>query len=641
MTNDHANFRFVSNLFSLAILSLFTFTIIAQAQPEFSESEYRLIRQNGVLSDGLKHKLPQEKFSMPEISRQSRAAFADGNIDPTFNAAMTEGFGYVNETVVQTDGKIIAVGLFHKANGTRVTGIARFNADGTLDTSFDIGTGVNGAIRAVVLQSDGKIIIGGAFSTFNGQSVNKIVRLNSDGSRDFSFNLATTIGGQINDILILPNGKLMIGGTFIISGSRLMRLDSDGMFETAIGNFNGAVHTLALAPDGKIVVGGQFSMPYRGIVRLEADGNIDPTFNPTTSSQTFAVYETIVQPDGKILIAGQFTGYNGTATDSLVRLNTDGSLDTAFEIIKDSNINFAIDGLALQPDGKILVGFFDTGAVSFADVRRFNADGMPDPTFNTNSGNTLSVFNLNLLADGKILAGGFFIEFNNEPRLRLVKLNTDGSLDTAFDPAVSAAGSVYAIKRQTDGKILVGGDFRYVNGVKKRNIARLNSDGSLDSTFDVGAGIFGDVYAVEVQPDGKIILGGLFSGDLTFPASVAARVNSDGSLDVNLNDSSDRFITNAYDIALQPDGKILIAGLVFLNIPTFRTTFATRVNPDGNVDMTFNPPTVSNGGRALLVQPDGKIIVGGIFSPAGGPTPLQYRHRQNKQRWKSRRWIFR
>ena len=126
----------------------------------------------------------------------------------------------------------------------------------------------------------------------------------------------------------------------------------------------------------------------------------------------------------------------------------------------------------------MLIGLRDEDDILFADVRRLNADGTPDPTFNTNSGNTI----------GSLSSQSTCRRKNFEPAVLLprsmmncvcvcVKLNTDGSLDTAFNPAVSVAGIVFAIKRQADGKILIGGNFRYVNGVNRRNIARLNADG--------------------------------------------------------------------------------------------------------------------------------------------------------------------
>jgi len=607
-----------STLLTILFL-LVTFSAVVQAQPEFSAEEMRVIKERRFLSDALKHQLPQEKFPMPEISNQTRSSQIDGNIDPTFNASVTEGFGYVNETVVQPDGKIIAVGLFQRANGARTNGIARFNADGTLDTSFDSGTGANAAIRAAALQSDGKIIIGGAFTSFNGQAVNRIVRLNSNGSTDFSFSLTVALGGQINDILILPGGKVMVGGAFNLSSSRLVRLNGNGTLDTSISGFNSTVYTIAPANDGKIVVGGQFSMPRPNVARLNSDGTLDTSFNPTTGGAGYPVFKVVVQPNGKILAAGAFTAFNGTATDGLVRLNDNATVDAAFEITNDPQLQYLeAHGLALQPDGKILVSFFDNGSTSFADVRRFNTDASRDTTFNTNSGNSLAAVDLNLLADGKVLAAGYFVSFNNQQRFRLLKLNSDGTLENTFNPSVSSFGIVYAIKRQADGKIIIGGDFEYVNDVRKSGIARLNADGTLDDTFTIGSGFFGDIYDIETQPDGKIIIGGLFGGDTSFPAYAVARINSNGSFDINLNNTTN-FVFVAYAVALQSDGKILIGGLVY--DVTGETIALNRVLNDGNWDSAFLTPILSIGTvRSILAQPNGKIIIGGTFFPLGGGT---------------------
>ena len=592
----------------LKILLILPLVSIVQAQPEFSRDELQLIKKRGNYSNAVKYRLPQEKFPMPEVTEQNRPAMADGNLDATFGASATEGFGYVNKTIVQPDGKIIAVGLFQRANGARTYGIARFNADGTLDTIFNTGGGANAAILAVALQSDGKIVIGGAFTSFNNQIANRIVRLNPNGSIDSSFGTAVAFNNQINDILILPEGKIIVGGSFSISSSSLVRLNNNGTLDSSSVIFSGAVYTIASAPDGKIVVGGEFGQPRSGIARLNSDGTLDSTFNPSTGPSS-SIFKSVVQPNGKVLVAGSFTTFNGTATDGLVRLNDNGTVDTTFEITNQipSIGDLEVNGLALQPDGKILAGFYNISLDEIADVRRFNPDGSPDTTFNTNTGVSLTAIDVNALADGKILVAGYFVTLNNQPHLHLARLNPNGTLDNTFNPAASAVGIVYAVKRQADGKIIIGGDFDYVNGVARRAVARLNSDGTLDTTFNVSAGISGDVYALEIQPDGKIIIGGLFGGDLTFPAYAAARINSNGSFDVNLNNGGS-FITVAYAVALQTDGKILVGGQFF------PSAVAKRLNSDGSFDGSFNAPRITSGTvRALLTQSNGKVIVGGTF----------------------------
>jgi uncharacterized delta-60 repeat protein len=603
--------RRTNYFFILTTLLIFPFALTIKAQPEFSKEELSLIKERKYISNTLKYHLPQDKFPMPEISNQNNTLMADGSIDSTFNVSATEGFGYVNKTVAQPDGKIIAVGLFQRANGARTNGIARFNADGTLDTSFNSGTGANLAIRAVALQSDGKIIIGGAFTSFNNQTVNRIVRLNSDGSIDSSFSLTVVFNNQINDISVLSNGKIMVGGQFSLSSTRLVRLNSNGALDAVISGFNGVVHTIALTSDGKIVVGGEFSLPRPTIARLNSDGTVDSVFNPSSGGDS-PVYKALVQPNGKIIAAGVFRSFNGISNDGVVRLNDNGSVDANFEITNDPNVqNLNVSSLALQPDGKILIGFFDDAYTAFADVRRFNPDASLDSTFNTNSGNSILALDLNLLADGKAIAGGYFSTINNQPHLRIVKLDSVGSVDNTFNATASSVGIVYAIKRQTDGKIIIGGDFEYVNGVKKHGIARLNIDGSVDNTFSISNGFFGDIYEIQVQPDNKIIIGGLFGGDATFPASRVARLNSNGSFDVNLNNTSN-FISVVYALALQTDGKILVGGLIFDQ--NFNFIAATRLNSNGTLDGSFTPPLTSSAAtRTMLFQSSGKIIIGGYF----------------------------
>jgi uncharacterized delta-60 repeat protein len=608
-----------SHCLLILLFTLTFFSFVTYAQPEFSAAELRLVKEKKSYSNAVKYHLPQDKFPMPEITVEGNTIFADGDLDSTFNASVTEGFGYVNKTVIQTDGKIIAVGLFQRANGTRTNGIARFNADGTLDTSFNGGSGANAAIRAVALQADGKILIGGAFTSFNGQPVNRLARLNPDGSIDPTFSLTVAFNNQINDLLILSGGKILVGGQFTLSSTRLVRLNADGTLDTAISGFNNTVFVIANAPSGKILVGGQFSLPEPNIARLNADGTLDTVFNPTTGGSGYPVFNIAVQTDGKIIASGAFTTFNGTPTDGLVRLNDNGTVDAAFEITNDPNVSsLEVHGLAIQPDGKILAGFFDNDTGIIADVKRFNTDTTIDNSFATNTGNLLAAVDLNLLSSGKILAGGYFVTLNNEPRLRLVRLNANGAVDNSFTAALSTFGTVYAIERQADGKIVIGGDFEYINGVKRGQVVRLNADGSLDSGFTLGAGMFGDVFSLAIQPDGKIVIGGLFAGDNNFPAFSVARLNPNGSFDINLNNTTN-FVNVAYALAIQPDGKIVIGGVVF--DVTFQTIALNRVLSNGNWDSAFNSPILPTGTvRDILIQPSGKIIIGGTFFPLGGGT---------------------
>ena len=599
----------------LLLMLFFSLSGAIRAQSDFSGQAFD--KPEASPSRVSKFQPPLRDFSASEITNQKRFPEADGDLDPTFNTSVTEGSGLVRETVVQPDGKIVVVGSFQRANGSRVSNITRLNADGTLDTSFNTGTGTEYGIEAVALQSDGKIIIGGDFAIFNGQAVNRMARLNADGSLDSSFNASLSGGSVVYDVLILPNGKLLVGG-YLGNSANLVRLNSNGTFDSVIGNFNGSVNTIALAPDGKIVAGGQFSQPRNGVARFNADGSLDASFNPTTGSDGNLVIKVIVQPNGKILAAGQFLTFNGTLTDGLVRLNDNGAVDAAFDLTGETPLYLTVVSLALQPDGKILVSFnyLNNSLQSSIDVRRFNADATADPTFNTNTDNRLYALDLNVLADGSILVGGVFLTINNQQRLRLVKLNSNGTLVNNFNPAISTAGTVYASERQADGKIIIAGIFYYVNGVAKNLIARLNPDGSLDNTFNPSPELFGAVYDLVIQPNGKIIIGGAFGGTALFPGTSLVRLNSDGSFDINLNTNDNKFVNTAYALTLQADGKFLVGGEIYNRTSPAPPPVVIRYNPDGSLDGTFNPPTVSNVIiRDILIQPNGKIVIGGRFFP--------------------------
>lgn len=593
----------------LFILSVFNVT----AQPKFTEAELKLLKTKSFNPNIYQSHFEQERFPMPEVSYKN-SLIQDGDIDNQFNPLVTEGFGYVNKTVTQSDGKIIAVGDFHRANGMRTNGIARFNADGSIDSSFIFGSGANAAILTVALQNDGKIVIGGAFTSFNGISVNRVVRLNSDGTPDSTFNQTTTLNGQVNTLLILPDGKFLVGGEFSISFSRLIKLNSDGSFDSTIFGFEGKIFTIINAPNNKILVGGIFSLPKPNIARLNSDLTLDSTFNPS-GINGFPVFKLAIQSNNKIIASGVFSTFNGVATDSVISLNEDGTTAATFNLTNDPEIsNLNVSGLAVQPDGKFLIGFFNDAANSFADVRRFNSDGTPDTSFNTNTNNSLSVTDLNLQSNGQIIVSGYFDTINNQPFLRLAKLNSNGSLATNFNASASSFGTIYAIKRQTDGKILIGGDFEYINGVKRSAIARLNADGSLDMTFSSLLGIFGDVFSIGIQTDGKIIIGGIFSGDSNFPAYGVARLNSDGSFNSFLIDSN-YFNTGIYAVEVSADNKILIGGQVY----TLNSNLVTclRFMSDGTIDSGFTPIRIGTAVvRAISIQDDGKIIIGGSFQNA-------------------------
>ncbi|MEM6321521.1 MAG: delta-60 repeat domain-containing protein, partial [Bacteroidota bacterium] len=165
-------------------------------------------------------------------------------------------------------------------------------------------------------------------------------------------------------------------------------------------------------------------------------------------------------------------------------LSQDGSLDTSFD--PGSGTNATVQSVAVQSDGKVLIGgdFTTVNGTSRARIARLNADGSLDTSFDPGSGTNGDVQSVAVQSDGKVLIGGFFTTVDGTGRRRIARLNADGSLDTSFDPGSGTNATVQSVAVQSDGKVLIGGDFTSVDGTSRNSIARLNADGSLDTSFD-------------------------------------------------------------------------------------------------------------------------------------------------------------
>jgi uncharacterized delta-60 repeat protein len=328
----------------------------------------------------------------------------------------------------------------------------------------------------------------------------------------------------VTDIVVQPDGKILAAGDFgaINSFSRpgIARFNQDGSADTT---FNPPLPTpssnpnlltiraIALQPDGKILVGGQFfsgsSTQQPTLYRLNPDGSIDNTFNaPESAGISRFVLDIAVQPDGKIVTAPGFD--NGGSGGSANRYNTDGSRDTTFNAIFGGG---SVNRVVLQPDGKLLVvgEFTAVNGSPRGRVARLNADGSLDATFNPLGGANNTVFDIDLQADGKIVIGGSFLSYNGTSRNYLARLNSDGNLDAIFTAQTN--NIVRAIRIESNGKIIIGGDFTLAGGVSRNRIARLNADGTPDLSFNIGTGIYGQVYSLALQPDNKIVVGGNFT----------------------------------------------------------------------------------------------------------------------------------
>ena len=334
-----------------------------------------------------------------------------------------------------------------------------------LDPTFN--TDVDGAIYAVTLQPDGKILIGGGFTAVNSSTRNRVARLNADGTLDTAFNPDLDV--QVFDVTLQPDGKVLVGGNFtVVNGAtrnRVARLNADGTLDTGFSpDVNGTVIAVTLQPDGKILTGGSFSSvngsTRNRIARLNADGTLDTAFNPDVSGEIHAI---TLQVDGKILIAGMFSTVDGQPRSRRARLNADGTLDATFTAAPITSYNRQ-HAIVVETDGNILTA----GEEDFAAARRFSSSGTLNGyvSFFTN----YTGLALALQADGKLWLGGA----STNASVRLRRVNADLTNDVSITPTLN--GTVEALALQPDGKLLVGGAFTSVNGVTRNRIARLLVD---------------------------------------------------------------------------------------------------------------------------------------------------------------------
>ena len=622
-------------------------------------------------------------FLLAILSTTLTIAQTAGTIDPTFNV-LDDGsnFSLLDSDpyamAVQSDDKIVVGGYFDDVNGVAINRLVRLATDGSVDNTFDAGTGPSGPVFDIKIQTNGKVLVGGNFSMFDGNAYPDIVRLNSDGSIDNTFSSGTGTDSPVETIAIQADGKILIGGDFTSyngnTANGIARLNADGTFDNTFDAGDGAddiVRVIAVQSDGKVLVGGDFNtfgtQARTKLARLNSDGTVDLTYDVTILGSSVRVESLVLESDGDLIIGGSFSSVEGSTRTNIARVDDGGNLDSGFATLLDNSVN----SMALMTSGKIIIAGSFTLVNGIANLRvaKLNADGTSDLTFTSLEGPDNIVRDVALNSSEEVFISGSFTTIGTTPRNRIAKLMSNGLDDATFASTTGANGTVYTSAVQPDGKIIVGGYFTSMNGVSRRRIARLNADGTLDTSFDPGTGFDGNVWSVQLQPDGKIIVGGFFTSFDGTPQNRITRLNADGSRDNTFNVAGDGadavvirvqlqpdgkilaggFFTsfnnethnrivrlnadgtidgtfdagtgvdqNVWDVRLQSDGKILIAGF-FNSVDGTTRNYIARLNTDGSLDNTFDPGTGPDGNiYKMAVQPDGKVIIGGLFQNVNG-----------------------
>ncbi|MBK9214096.1 MAG: FG-GAP repeat protein [Chloracidobacterium sp.] len=334
------------------------------------------------------------------------------------------------------DGKILICGNVTKIGNVTTGYLARLNSDGTRDATF-VSPNPSGIVNQIIPLPDGKFVITGGFDLVGGLTRRRVARLNADFTVDATFDAGITSGNGVGRGALMPDGKIVLGISSAISWG-VYRLNTNGSIDNTFvePELNSIASKVVYdAASNKMYVIGGFTTvngsTRRGIMRLNLDGSVDTAFQPPTISGTGTFYDMVPLPDGKIYVAGTVQGLGGeTGRNYIARLNSNASLDTTFASVAfGPGTNPGIYAAEILPSGKLLIaGAFPTvNGQNRMNMARLNADGTLDPTFRDMIvGTTASSFNgpafLDPLGDGKYFVGGSFVSVDGQTRNRIARI---------------------------------------------------------------------------------------------------------------------------------------------------------------------------------------------------------------------------
>lgn len=553
----------------------------------------------------------------------------DGSYDATFNTTIAVTNGIVYDICQQADGKIIIVGSFTKYNNYTVNRVARILPNGVLDTTFITGSGSSLNITHARILSDGKILLTGNFTGFNNTAVNRMVKLHTDGSVDADFNIGTGFNADVNAVSIQPDGKIILGGNFTsyngVVANRIIRINEDASrdtsFSTGSGFSHDAVQVIKTDFYGNIMIGGSFTDLYNGtevnrICFLNLDGSFKSDFDIGSGPGSSSVLALANTSDGSWYVGGSFSVFDGLNQGRLAKITSDGEHDTGYLSAGIGFDNSVLKIVPLPNKKTMLFGSFTKfNGVFNSGIARILEDGRNDSTFNSGkSGANNLIRSAVIQSDDKIICGGSFTKYNETISNRIVRILPDGAIDNTFVVGSGFNSQIYAMAIQPDQKVIVAGNFTSYNGTTSARIIRLLQNGLRDPGFNIGLGADAIIETLYIQPDGKILAGGRFN---TFNGNVSprlVRLNPDGSVDSGfiVGTGFDKYV---YAIGVQSDQKIIVGGS-FLTYKGNAEKRIVRLNPNGSIDFTFDSGAGFNKGdvRSILIQPDDRILAGGTFS---------------------------
>lgn len=659
-------------LLYLFILGLFARPVAAQTQldPNFLAQEMRqptaYVNQAIQLADGSRIFAGGAiwRANGTDIDQNIIKFLPSGQIDGAFSAQLAQ-YQFTATVVAEAPGNKLVVGLEGAGTFGSQThyGVVRLLASGALDPTFAPQPAASASYTSnhgtvYLVQADGKIVVANEMARAITQSVRTLARLNADGTPDTSFSTLLPAGfsdpnrassASVPGICQQPDGKLLVAAHLTTTPPnqgllyRVVRLLPSGATDASF-SYSGPIAesmAMALQPDGKILVATPSYSSLGILTRLQPSGAVDFSFQAPTNLTTEYLYDTNnpstiqVQADGRILVANVTERAGNqyyTGSSFVVRLLATGARDTSWQPPMYGDYQAYASRIQLLPNGQVLVA---GSAKLYASATTLpSAVGLLD----TNGANVSSfapvlqergvVLSMALQADGRIVAGGRFSEINGTPTRNLARFNANGTLDATFTAnAAVLGGYVRDVQLQADGKIVLSGQFISAGGLTRAAVARLLPSGLCDPAFAPAlppSSIFNvqEANYVAIQPDGQVLASGNLLPAGATVARPVLRFATTGLQDASFQISASAYSNYIYPLLVQPDGKIITAGLDYPDA-SGRVGYesVTRLLPNGSIDPAFVRIPVTPNGTASIWQldqyPDGRLLAGGNFSNYG------------------------
>ena len=512
-----------------------------------------------------------------------------------------------------SNGAIFVGGEFTQVGGLPVNRLVRLLSDNVRDTRFVAD--INGSVLAMSLARNGDLLVGGEFTQVNGAARLNFVRLTARGAINTDYP-ERGIDNRVRAVVERGDGDIVIAGDFTRvnnkSIKRIIQFDENSSRSVIIGGMDAPVHALLLLDGDHLILGGEFAdaggRVRNRVARAEGQGGVDESLDTVLNGMVTTV---VRLASNQWLVGGDFSQFDGATRTRLALMDSRGEVISPLSGSSDAQLNGVPLAMAALPTGEIIIAGAFTSAYNAGAgfVIRVNGDASQRSSFASFAADAnATVRALAVQPDGRILIGGDFSQVSGVSRPGIARLNANGTLDSTFNALLNGGAVVRAIAVQRDGKVVIGGTFSSASGSLRNHLARVNGAGGvLDTTFDPNPN--GRIDTLLLQPDGDILVGGEFTTLGSTSRVRVARINSDGSVDTGFNASlSSAAVARVSALALQADGRVLIGGTNGLIARRLAT---------GATDPTF---AVTSNGSILGINLgiDGKILLNGSFSSMAG-----------------------